>query len=81
MPAAAYFIDGFEVARRNFEVPIRASELKYWYKAAKKAISSLPDWDDHCNRHSDVDVESIVLSWLGPQNTVHRLIVARKRRL
>jgi hypothetical protein len=79
---ADYSVNGRRVAMRNFEVPKRASELKYWYKAAKKSIPALPAFEPRFLVNADVDVESIILGWIDQGLMMrHLLIIARKRRL
>lgn len=78
MAIAEYHIAGKMVASRNFMVPKRASELKYWYYAVKVAIPRLPKFEPRFLVNADVSVETIILDW-ETNGFCHRLLIARKR--
>lgn len=82
MAVASYYVAGSLQSVRNFMVPKRAGELKYWWKAARSAIPLLPDWKEVCNRFTcqDIDVMTIILEWQSNE-LVHRVIIARKKTL
>ncbi len=77
MAVASVLVDGKVVAVRNFYVPKRASELKYWYKAVQQTLPSfLPPFHSRYLEKADVTVETIHLEWDN-----YQLIIARKARL
>lgn len=80
MAVADYRVNGRRVAMRRFEVPKRASELKYWYKAVEGMMASLPKFEPRFTEGADITVEAIILDW-ETQGQKHQLLIARKRRL
>ena len=80
MAVAEYQVNGKQVNVRGFHVPKRAAELKYWYKAAAKAIPQLPDYEAAFLVGADITVETIIMDW-DRNGARHRLIIARKRQL
>lgn len=80
MAIANYHVNGKLIQTKHFEVPKRAGELKYWYKAAAKAIRELPPFEERFLKGADITVETIILEWFT-QGINHRLYIARKRRL
>jgi hypothetical protein len=86
MAVVTYGQNGKMVSQRAFMVPKRAGELKYWYKAAHKAIGGrMPSWDEAANcpkEQSIITVESIILSWrTTPDDILHTVVIDRKRQL
>ena len=81
MAVAEYTVNGNRVAVRGFEVPKRAGELKYWYRAVHKAMPSVPPFEPRFLVNADITVETIILDWVTDGSDRHRLIIARKRRL
>jgi hypothetical protein len=80
MAVVDYRVNNRRVGVRTFMVPKRASELKYWYKAAQKALPAMPDWFDGLAQCADVTVETIIITW--PDNGLeHMVTIARKRQL
>ena len=80
MAVADYRVNNVRVAMRAFEVPKRASELKYWYKAAQKGMPDLPPYEPRFAADADITVETIIMDWVT-NGQHHRLLIARKRRL
>lgn len=84
MAVVTYGQNGKTVSQRAFMVPKRAGELKYWYKAAQKAIGKvMPTWDElpsESNREQIITMDSIILSWTRGFVT-HTVIIDRKRQL
>lgn len=76
MSVVLYRCVGQSYGPRQFAPPKRAGELKYWYKAAKKMLPILPDWQDSFALNADVEVDSIILTL--PEGTV---LIARKKNL
>lgn len=80
MAVADYRVNNVRVAMRAFEVPKRASDLKYWYKAAQKGMPDLPKFEPRFMFDADITVETIIMDWVT-NGQHHRLLIARKRRL
>lgn len=80
MAVADYQVNGKRVGMRRFEVPKRASELKYWYRAVAACMADLPKWEPRFAEGADITVETIIMDWVTNGQT-HRLLIARKRRL
>lgn len=80
MAVVDYRVNNIQVGIRNFEVPKRASELKYWFKAAQKALPSIPAFQPLYMQGADVTVETIIFSWCL-NGVRHCVTIARKRRL
>jgi len=80
MAVADYRLNGKRVAMRAFEVPKRASELKYWYKAIERGMPSLPKFEPRYLVGADITPETIIMEWES-NGQRHQLFVARKRRL
>lgn len=85
MAVVTYGQAGKTLAQRAFMVPKRAGELKYWYKAAQKAIGDqMPTWDQlppEKDREQIITVESIILSWTPRSGVTHTVVIDRKRQL
>jgi len=71
------------IGPRNFYVPKRASELKYWYKTARKSLvgaasngSAMPEWADSFAQDATVEVDSIIVD--TPKGSLY---IARKKRI
>jgi hypothetical protein len=80
MAVADYRVNNLRVAMRHFEVPKRAAELKYWYRAAERAMPQLPKFEPRFLVAADITVETIIMDWVT-DGFHHRLLIARKRRL
>lgn len=84
MAVVTYGQAGKTISQRAFMVPKRAGELKYWYKAAHKAVGGqMPAWDKvppESQREQIITVESIILSWTRNRVT-HTVVIDRKRQL
>lgn len=84
MAVVTYGQQGVTKSQRAFMVPKRAGELKYWYRAAQKAVGApMPTWDElpsEANREQIITVESIILSWTKDYIT-HTVVIDRKRQL
>lgn len=60
---------------RNFHPPKRA-DLKYWWREAKKGLSTLPDWEERMYTLAEITEDTIILD-LG-----HMVVyIARKKHL
>lgn len=78
--AIAHFKFGGVVIERQFSPPARAGELKYWYKAAAKAIGvQAPLWNDQYKESAHYDVDAIVFEGVGIDRVPWVLTIARKR--
>lgn len=84
MAVVTYGQNGVTVAQRAFMVPKRAGELKYWYRAAQKAIGNrMPAWNNlpvKSRREQIITLESIIISWTQGYIT-HTVVIDRKRQL
>lgn len=77
--AVAYFsTPGSIPVTRTFQIPKRASDLKYWWRAIRKAIPALPEWDESFRSRADITVETIVIDDVAGR---WKLVVARKRQI
>ena len=85
MAVVTYGQNGRTLAQRAFMVPKRAEELKYWYKAAQRAIGQqMPAWDElppESKREQIITVESIIISWTRLNGVTHTVVIDRKRQL
>lgn len=85
MAVVTYGQNGRTIAQRAFMVPKRAGELKYWYKAAQKAIgNSMPLWEElppESKREQIITVDSIIISWSRLNGVTHTIVIDRKRQL
>lgn len=81
MAVVDYRVDGKQIGVRHFEVPKRAAELKYWYRAAQRAMPAMPKFEPRFLVDADITVETIFLSWMNDKGIRHDVIIARKRRL
>ena len=86
MAVVTYGQNGVTISQRTFTVPKRAGELKYWYKAAQKAIGDkMPTWDVWAviakdQKEEIITYESIIMSWTKLGIT-HTVVIDRKRQL
>lgn len=65
---------------RGFPAPKRAGELKYWWRAARKVMPSMPEWQDGFANHAYVTYETIIIG-RGNSGISWLLIIYRKRNL
>lgn len=65
MAVADYRVNGRRIVMRNFHIPKRASELKYWYYAIARAMPQLPKFEPRFLEGADITVETIILEWKG----------------
>jgi hypothetical protein len=74
-----YRINGQQMGLRNFEAPKR-SDLKHWYRAARKAIPAIPELEPRMLVNADITWDTIIFHWQDKMD-VHDVTIARKRRL
>lgn len=77
--AVAYFseLGGVPIVR-TFQIPKRASDLKYWWRAMRKAIPKMPEWDESFRSRADITVDTIIID---DSDGRWKLVVARKRQI
>lgn len=78
MPVAEYSQNGQRVAVKNFMVPRRMDHVRYWYKAARKVIPSMPEYSEVIEASAEAEIMTIIFEWEEP-HIHHLLMIARKR--
>lgn len=78
MAVIHYSVGLQEYGPNNFHPPKR-SDLRYWWREAKRVCRSLPDWEESFRAFATVDEDTIIFD-LDKMNLGY-VMIARKRHM